>query len=92
MGEAGTRVWAAHWETQERSGGVLTQATPCGVSTKPAAHTHRDSRGRFLFSLLFSSIVPAVRRVGDIVFVATANDRATEKTAYFGVKLQPKKK
>lgn len=39
--------------------------------------------GRFLFSLLFSSIVPAVRRVGDIVFVATANDRATEKDCLF---------
>lgn len=38
---------------------------------------------RFLFSLLFSSIVPAVQRVGDIVFVATANDRATEKDCLF---------
>lgn len=39
--------------------------------------------GRLLSSLLFSSVARAVRRVGDIVFVATANDRATEKDSLF---------
>lgn len=38
---------------------------------------------RCLFSLLLSSVVLAVQRVGDIVFVATANDRATEKDCLF---------
>lgn len=38
---------------------------------------------RLLFSLLFSSVVLAVLRVGGIVFVATANDRPTEKDCLF---------
>lgn len=40
-------------------------------------------RRLLLFSLLFSSVVLAVLRVGGIVFVATANDRPTEKDCLF---------
>lgn len=39
--------------------------------------------GRLLLSLLFLRVVLAVGRVGDIVFVATAHDRATEKDYFW---------
>lgn len=71
MGEAGTRVWAAHWEAG-RYGSPDSRPLPGEVSTKPAAHTHRDSQEISVLFALFQHRSCSSTCVGDIVFVAAA--------------------
>lgn len=79
--ESNARVWEAHTEAQEAVGEAWLLAVLLRRLWAPGtvATVLIVMPGSLLFSLLFSGVVLAVQCVGDTVFVATANDRATEK-------------
>lgn len=93
LGEAHTqkhrRANARVWDTQADTQGALGEAWLLAMSLwrlwapGTAATVLIAILRRLLFSLLFSSVVLLVQCVGDKVFVATANDRATEKDCLF---------
>lgn len=78
-------MWEAHPETQEALGEAWLLAVFLGRlwARRTVATVLIVILRSLLFSLLFSGVVLAVQCVGDIVFVATANDRATEKYCLF---------